>query len=108
MDLVIQNSEKTPAPKHYQMYVLSKQKLFIFGPQIKYETYSNEWYYGIIFLIPNEGDGLICKEGRYDIVHHYHMDWERLIINNKEGWKDLPFHGGTYKFLPEGIQVLEL
>jgi hypothetical protein len=50
----------------------------------------------------------LWKDARYDIVHHYHMDWERLIINNKEGWKDLPFHKGTYRFLPNTIEVIEL
>lgn len=91
----------------YQVYVLGT-KLFIYDSSIKIETYQNEWYYGIIFIIENEGDGLISKHARYDIVHHYHMGWERLIINNKEGWKDLPFHAGTFRFLPEQIKVLEL
>lgn len=107
MELSIQNSERIPARSQYKMYVLGK-KLFIFDNDLKYETYQNEWYYGIIFLIPNEGDGLISKDARYDIVHHYHMDWERLIINTKSGFLDLPFHAGTYRFLPEGVQVLEL
>jgi hypothetical protein len=91
----------------YQMYVLDKH-LFLFDSSIRYETYQNESYYGIIFFIDGEGDGLICKDARYDVVHHYHMDWERLIINTKEGWKDLPFHKGTYRFLPDQIKVLDL
>jgi len=83
-------------------------KLFIYHPSLKVETYQNQWYYGIIFFIKNEGDGLISKDARYDVVHHYHMDWERLIINSKSGWMDLPFHAGTYRFLPDQVKVLEL
>lgn len=83
-------------------------KLFVFDSDIKYETYNNKWYYGIIFIFENEGNGYLWKDARYDIVHHYHMDWERLIINNKEGCKDLPFHQGTYRFLPDSIKVIEL
>lgn len=83
-------------------------KLFVFDDSIKYETYENQWYYGIIFIVEDGGDGLCHKHSKYDIVHHYHMDWERLIINNKEGVRDLPFHGGTYRFLPDGIKVIEL
>lgn len=107
MELTIQNLERILAQSQHKIYVLGK-KLFIFDNDLKYETYQNEWYYGIIFLIPNEGDGLISTDARYDVVHHYHMDWERLIINTKEGFKDLPFHAGTYRFLPRGVQVLEL
>ena len=89
------------------MYVLGKH-LFIFDSNIKHEKYQNEWYYGIIFYVENDGDGIFCNDARYDIIHHYHMDWERLIINNKTGWIDVPFCEGTFKFLPEQIQVLKL
>lgn len=89
------------------MHVIGKN-LFMFDSDIKFETYKNEWYYGIIFTIEGAGDGIYNKDARYDIVHHYHMDWERLIINDKQGWKDLPFHEGTFRFLPEQIKVLKL
>ncbi len=102
----MQDSEEVIV-RQYNTYVLGK-KLFIFDSDIKYETYSNKWYYGIIFLMPCEGDSLFCKDERYDVVHHYHMEWERLIINTKDGWKDLPFHKGTYRFLPDQVKVLEL
>jgi len=91
----------------YQVTALGN-KLFIFDMDIRYETYSNEWYYGIIFTLPDKGNRTFNKDGKYDVVHHYHMDWERLIINDEQGWKDIPFHRGTYHFLPEGIKVLEL
>lgn len=107
MDSSTQNLEEATV-KQYDVYVLDKH-LFVFDSSIiKYETYQCKWYYGIIFYIENEGDGLISKHARYDVVHHYHMDWERLIINDKEGWKDLPFHCGTFRFLPDEIKVLEL
>lgn len=106
MDSFIQDSVN-PSVQQYEMYTLGK-KLFVFDPKIKFETYQNKWYYGIIFIIPGEGDGILSKDARYDVVHHYHMDWERLIINTKEGWKDLPFHAGTYRFLPDGVKVIEL
>lgn len=89
------------------MHVIGNN-LFMFDSNIKFETYKNEWYYGIIFYIDGQGDGLMCKDARYDIVHHYHMDWERLIINDKQGWKDIPFHEGTFHFLPEQIKVLRI
>jgi len=91
----------------YQTYTLGN-KLVIFDTYIRYETYENQSYYGIIFFIDNEGNSLICKDAKYDIVHHYHMDWERLIINDKEGWKDLPFNEGTYRFLPNNVRILEI
>jgi len=91
----------------YQIYALGK-KLIMFESHVRYETYQNKWYYGIIFFTDNEGDGLLHKDGRYDIIHHHHMDWERLIINNKQGWKDLPFHPGTYRFLPDSIRILDI
>jgi hypothetical protein len=93
--------------RQYQMYVLGN-KLFIFPNHVRYETYSNEWYYGIIFIFEGEGNPSFGKDARYDVVHHYHMDWERLIINDKEGWKDIPFHEGTFRFLPDEIKVLKL
>ncbi len=107
MDLATHFVKEEVSVRQYQMYVLGKH-LFIFDSNMKYETYQNEWYYGIIFFIDGEGDGLIYKDARYDVVHHYHMDWERLIINTKEGWKDLPFHEGTFRFLPDQVKVLEL
>lgn len=107
MDLLTLDLEK-PSVKQYEIYTLGKN-LFIFDSSIvKYELYKNEWYYGIIFILENQGNGIFGPHARYDVVHHYHMDWERLVINDKEGWKDLPFHEGTFRFLPEGVKVLRL
>ncbi len=100
----MQDSESA---RTYQTYVMGN-KLFVFELNQRFETYQNEWYYGITFFVEDGGNGILYKESRYDVVYHYHMDWERLNINNKEGWKDLPFHKGTYRFLPDSIKVLEL
>jgi hypothetical protein len=102
----MEDIEKVTVSQH-ETYVLG-HKLFLFDISIKFETYQNDWYYGIIFIIENEGDGLMSPHARYDVVHHYHMDWERLIINNKGGWKDVPFYHGTFDMLPEGVKVIEL
>ena len=91
----------------YNTYVLGK-KLFIFPVTMKFETYQNKWYYGITFIIEGDGDGVINKDGKYDVVHHYHMEWERMNISNRKGWIDMPFHAGTYRFLPDEVKVLEL
>lgn len=95
--------------KSYNIYVMGN-KLFLFDNSIKYETYKNEWYYGIIFILEGKGYhcGLNALDARYDVVHHYHMDWERLNISDEKGWKDIPFHSGTYSMLPEQVKVLEL
>lgn len=82
--------------------------IFIFDSNLKYETYECEFYHGIIFIIENEGDGVLSKDARYDVVYHPNINWERLIINNRSGVKDVPFHEGTFHLLPEGIKVIKL
>ena len=67
--------------------------------EIEYETYKNDSYYGIIF---KNGDA------KYDLVHHY-FDWTRMIISDKENaCRDLPFHEGTFRFLPSCVKVERL
>lgn len=64
--------------------------------EIEHETYKNDSYYGIIFK---------DAKGKYDLVHHY-FDWTRMIVNYPDGsYKDLPFHEGTFRFLPESIKI---
>lgn len=63
---------------------------------ISHKTYNEESYYGVIF----EDD-----EAKYDIIHH-RFDWTRMIVNYKDGsYKDLPFHEGTFRFLPDYVKV---
>lgn len=97
-------AKKYPPQRTYRL----GNKLFVFDLDQKIETYQNEWYYGIIFVVEDGGDGYLRTKSTYDVVHHYHMGWERLNIANKEGVKDLPFHQGTYRFLPDNIKVVEL
>jgi hypothetical protein len=41
----------------------------------------------------------------YNIVHNK-IDWDRLFINGDDGSvRDLPFHEGTWRFLPSCIKV---
>jgi len=63
---------------------------------IQYETYDDPSYYGVIFK---------DDKAKYDIIHH-RFDWTRLIVNYINGsWQDLPFHEGTFRFLPECVKV---
>lgn len=70
----------------------------MFEPSLKYETYKCEWYHGIIFY---------NSEGSYDVIHNNHLG-NRLLINNSEGWKDIPFKKATFGFLPPGVEALEI
>lgn len=63
---------------------------------VKYERYHDKHYDGIIFY---DKDG-----GKYDVVNNYLMGY-RLIINNHEGFKDIPFRESTFCFLPAGVEV---
>jgi hypothetical protein len=63
---------------------------------IEHETYDDKCYYGIIFK---------DQEAKYDLIHH-RIDWTRMIVNYKDGsYKDLPFHEGTFRFLPDCVKV---
>lgn len=75
----------------FSKYVVS------FNPNdIEYETYDESSYHGIIFK---------DSEARYDLIHHK-FDWDRMIVNYKDGsYKDLPFHEGTFRFLPACIKI---
>lgn len=87
----MQNSEN-PNVKHFKLdfYLLS------FDKDMKHETYDEPWYYGIIFY-DSEG-------GKYDVIQNYLLG-SRLIINNKDGWKDIPFKEATFSFLPPGVEA---
>lgn len=63
---------------------------------IEHETYDIPCYYGIIFR---------DREAKYDLIHH-RIDWTRMVVNYKDGsYKDLPFHEGTFRFLPDCVKV---
>ncbi len=68
-----------------------------FSPDIKHETYENFSYRGVIFYDEN---------GKYDVIYHHTINWNRMIVNYPAGsYKDLPFHEGTFRFLPECVKV---
>jgi len=82
----------------YNMFTLDRY-VVLYPPDMKYETYKCKWYYGIIFYV---------DDGKWDLIHNIYMG-NRLLINEHEYWlKDIPFHKGTFRFLPEGIEVLDL
>lgn len=45
-------------------------------------------------------------EERYQLIHNFHMG-NRLLINNLEENKDIPFKEETFHLLPEDIKVVE-
>lgn len=73
------------------------------------EIFEDKWYYGIIFTI---GDI------RYELIHNYAMDTERLIISQRGKYvilpdhyllsRDIPFKLSTFNCLPEGITAKEI
>lgn len=69
-----------------------------FPKSLKFEVFNDEGCNGITFL----------KDGNsYQLVHNK-VDWNRIIINRKDGsWMDLPFNPNTWSFLPEGISIEE-
>jgi hypothetical protein len=74
--------------------------LITYDHTFKTETYSCQWYYGIIFWDD--------QDNKYDVIHNYYLG-NRLIINPKAGgFSDIPFKPATFGFLPDGIEVTEL
>jgi hypothetical protein len=92
----MQNLEEIDAEK-YNVYILDNY-LLKFDIDVKFETYSCKCYYGIIFHVNN---------GRYDVIHNFNMG-NRLLINNDDGWKDIPFKKSTFGFLPPGVEAIEI
>lgn len=64
--------------------------------RVNFETFNLVGnYYGIIF---------IEKTGRYEII--YSKMGTRLLLNSSNGEsRDLPFHSGTWHFLPDTVKV---
>lgn len=84
----------------YKILLLGRYKFEIdYDLSISYQRYACESYTGLIF-ITEDGD-------KYDVVNNYSMGF-RLLINNKDGWKDIPFNSSTFWFLPPGIIVEEV
>lgn len=94
--------------KKYNTYTIGKHLIIYNSEVLTCEFYECNSYYGIIFKVIDDGDNIISKDGKYDIVYHFNLDWIRLVINNKCGSFDLPFHEGTFRFLPPGVEVLNI
>lgn len=77
------------------IFTLDKYKLSF--DNIKYETFKNSSYYGIIFNINND---------RYELIHNYILG-NRLLINTSRVNKDIPFKKETFGFLPDCIKCEE-
>jgi len=84
-------------------YYFSKYLINFDSDQIRFETYDESSYYGIFLKV---------NDNIYDLIHHK-FDWDRLVItygNPPPGhalYRDLPFHSGTFHFLPDGIEIKE-
>lgn len=94
--------------KQYNTYTLDEHILLMFDPKIKHEKYECRWYHGIIFFMPGDGNGIFGGDyGRYDVIHNTYLG-NRILINNSEGWKDIPFKKATFGFLPPGVEAIEI
>jgi hypothetical protein len=68
-----------------------------FPSNMLYKYYDDEYSSGLI---------LLNNEYYYDITHNKQANWNRILINSKDGYiKDLPFNEDTWKFLPEGVKI---
>lgn len=85
------------------MKIKFERYLISFDDSIQYEEFKEQESYGIIFRIHNS---------RYEVIHCLLGDRLLLSLNYQSGfpteWKDIPFHMGTARFLPDEIQVTEL
>lgn len=62
-------------------------------------AYNDNYHSGIQF----EYDG-----DRYDLVHNKEVNWNRLMVNRKDGsWGDYPFRKEAFHLLPTDIIVRE-
>ncbi len=96
----MEDSEKevVKPPDGYNIYVLDNY-LITYPIDMEVETYSEKWYYGIIFR---------TAEGKFDVVHNYALG-NRLIINKNDGsWSDIPFKPATFGFLPDDVKTIEI
>ncbi len=83
--------------KEYNIYILDKY-IIHYDNSIIPEFFSEKSYYGIIFYI---------NDGRYELIHNFHLG-NRILINEKSGWQDIPFKKETFGFLPPGVRAEEI
>jgi hypothetical protein len=104
VDLSMQNSNETNV-KYFQ---LNKYQI-AYPANMDAKTFDEEWYYGIIFTI---------EDKRYELIHNYQMDAERIFISHRGRvpslpdhyllGQDIPFKPVTFNFLPEGVTAKEV
>jgi hypothetical protein len=86
------------------------QYLLTYPRYMESETFFDEWYYGIIFFV---------EDFKYEVIHNYAMDTERLFISQRPKYSglyhqcyflnnDIPFKPATFDFLPTGVTAKEL
>lgn len=86
---------------------INNQIVLSFDETVKHETYSCEWYYGIIFYVYNDNNYLNEGCSRYDIVHNIYLG-NRILIYDSEGCRDIPFKKATFGLLPLCVRAIEL
>lgn len=96
---LLDESFKPLFTRQYGTYVLDKY-LIMYDLKFKIETYSCEWYYGIIFHLEN-GD-------RYDVVHNIYMGNRLIMRKGYWGSQDIPFKPSSFGCLPKGIETIEI
>jgi hypothetical protein len=87
-------------------YKLDYNIVLSFDETVKHEKYSCEWYHGIIFYVYDDNSFLAGSYFRYDVIHNIYLG-NRILINDAEGWRDIPFEKSTFGFLPTCVKVSE-
>jgi hypothetical protein len=69
-----------------------------FNNDVKYKLFENNQYYGVSFI-----DG----EDKYEILHNKDLG-NRLLINKKYYWHDIPLKKETFGLLPKFLSCEEV
>ncbi len=80
-----------------KIFILDKY-LLTFDSNIKHEEHKCEIIYGIKFYFDNNN---------YDIFNNMYMG-NRMIINDENGWRDIPINDSSIELLPDCIKVSKL
>ncbi len=98
MDLSTEDSKEAVKYREYHAYVLDSY-LIIYPSGMNVETFSEPWYYGIIFR---------DEKGKIEAMHNYALG-NRILLNFHDGsWHDIPFKPATFGFLPDGVEAIEI
>jgi hypothetical protein len=100
VDLSIEDSKEVAecSYREYHAYVLDNY-LIVYPSGMNVETFSEEWFYGIIFR---------TEKGKFEAMHNYALG-NRILLNFHDGsWHDIPFKPATFGFLPDGVEAIEI